>query len=262
MKVLPKRAAARLVEALLLTAPLAACAVHMEVLRDDPGETAFLTRRPWGSMVYLADTDSGVIAIDLGWRGDADAFDDGLAQIGGSVEDVGHVFITHSHRDHIAGWQVVPDATFHLHEWEADRFHRESDHLDFPSTLSEALDEPDTPAPGEIRVEPFGRDTAFALGSDTVFAYSVPGHTAGSSAYRFRDILFVGDAISYMPLLGFHGPSWFYSENREEGALNLAALYAKIEGTGVRWLCTSHGKCAELTPDLIRRTAGEGARPE
>ncbi len=256
MKAIGSGLAGRVLPTLLLAAALAACSVHMEVLSDDPGETAFLTRRPWSSMVYLAETDSGVIAIDLGWRGGDGAFDDGLEQLGRDVADVRHVFITHSHRDHIAGWQVVPHATFHVHEWEAARFHRETDHSDFPSALSEVLNEADAPSPGDVRVEAFGRDTAFALGRDTVFAYSVPGHTAGSSAYRFRDLVFVGDAISYMPILGFHGPSRLYSEDREEGELNLAALFRKIEGTGVRWVCTSHGKCAELTPEFRRRTTG------
>lgn len=41
---------------------------------------------------------------------------------------------------------------------------------------------------------PFSKDTVFVFGRDTLHAFLVAGHTAGSTAYLFRGVLFVGDA--------------------------------------------------------------------
>jgi glyoxylase-like metal-dependent hydrolase (beta-lactamase superfamily II) len=58
----------------------------------------------------------------------------------------------------------------------------------------------------------------FAVGADTVRAYVVPGHTAGSAAYLFRGVLFVGDAVTHTRAGGFAPARRGYSDDRRAAA--------------------------------------------
>ncbi len=83
-------------------------------LVDESGARVVITGGPWASMVYLAATDSGVIAIDLGWGGAERKMRQALTELGATPSDVRYVFLTHAHRDHTAAWRIVRGATFVL----------------------------------------------------------------------------------------------------------------------------------------------------
>lgn len=53
-------------------------------------------------LVYLFELESGVVLVDAGWNTEDawQALNEGLAQAGGSVEDVQAVVVTHIHPDH------------------------------------------------------------------------------------------------------------------------------------------------------------------
>lgn len=232
---------------------LSACTVNMGHMNDPPRQLAFTTAGAWNSMVYIAATDSGAVAIDLGWTTDPRGLEKALGSLGKTPADVAHVFITHSHRDHVAGWPLVSQARFHLHEDEVPLFVGEQAHRDFPSRVVERLRRPNVPAPNPLRVEAFSRDTVFDLGEPLV-AYPVPGHTPGSVAYLFRGVLFVGDAVSHMPVRGFHGAATLYSHDMELARESLRALFRDgIDPDQVEWVCTAHGKCSRPTPEFIEK---------
>ena len=203
------------------------------------------------SMIYLARVDSGVVAIDLGWWGSTRAVRRALADIGASPAAVTHVFLTHSHRDHIGAWRLVRGSTFHLAAREKPAFFGSERHEGFLPREAERLRPTDLPEEGEIAVRTFSRDTAFVFGADTLRAFLVPGHTAGSAVYLFRGILFLGDAVGYMPIGGFRPALSMFSNDADRARASLASLWERLPESGVTHACTAHAECAPFSKALV-----------
>lgn len=231
------------------------CAANPAVLRDPPRSYAATSSGPWQSLIYAARTDSGVIVLDLGWMGGSLTLREVLVEVGANPSDVAAVFLTHTHRDHITGWRQLRDATFHMSAAEVERFVGREMHAGRVPRLAESIVPSDRPEPGELDVRGFTRDTSFVLGSDTLRAYLLPGHTAGSVAYLFRRVLFVGDALSWTMFSGLRPDKPIHSDDSALNRAGVAALWEKLPEGGVDWVCTAHAKCAEFGEALI-----EGAR--
>jgi hydroxyacylglutathione hydrolase len=163
------------------------------------------------------------------------------------------VFITHSHRDHIWAWRTVRQARFHMMEAEVPLFFGERVHADIPSRAARTLRGEAGPWPGEVNVHAFSRDTAFLMGADTIRAFLVPGHTPGSTAYLWRDVLFVGDAIARPYHTGFGPAMGIFTEDRKASHEALVSLFERIRPYDVQWICTAHGKCARPDERFIRK---------
>jgi hydroxyacylglutathione hydrolase len=239
--------------AALLLGALAACTLNLRQVQDPPRSAAVATAYPWNSMVYVASTDSGVVVVDLGWYGAERALRRGLRRVGAAPEEVTGVFLTHSHRDHIAGWRAVRHARFHVAAAEVALLEGGAHHPDLPSRAGERLAGNPAPWHGEVEVSPFARDTAFVLGRDTLRAFLVPGHTAGSAAYLFRGVLFVGDAVAYSYLSGFRPAFGIFTDDPERGRASLAALWERVRPYAPRWVCTAHAKCAPADSAFARK---------
>ena len=223
---------------------LAGCSRNLEEVGQPPRSTVVTTAGPNHSMIYLARVEGGVIAVDLGWWGAGSALDDGLARLDADTGDVIAVFLTHSHRDHIAGWPRVRRAAFHMGAAEVARFTGLEEHEGWVARTADDLVAAPLPRPGELNIRPFEEDTVFTFGEDTVYAFALPGHTAGSAAYLIRGVLFLGDAASRRPFAGYVSAKHGYSDDTERSRRELADLFARIEGHDVRWACTAHGDCA------------------
>lgn len=239
--------------AALLLAALSACTLNLRQVQDPPRSAAVATAYPWNSMVYLARTDSGVVAIDLGWYGADRSLRRGLRRVGAAPEEVTDVFLTHSHRDHIAGWRTVRHARFHVSAAEVPLLESDARHADLPSRAGERLAGNPAPWHGEVRVAAFAADTAFAFGRDTVRAFAVPGHTAGSAAYLFRGVLFVGDAVAYSYLSGFRPAFGVFTDDPARSRASLASLWERARPFAPRWVCTAHAKCARADSAFARK---------
>lgn len=232
---------------------LLGCTHNLDLL-ESPDSVALTTTGTWASMIYLARTDSGVIAIDLGWTRAEERIREGLAQLGAVPEDVKYVFLTHGHRDHTGGWRVVKHARFVLGAAEVPFFTGDSAyHASLPRLGDELVDSPN-PERGEVALLPLAGDSAIALGRDTVWAFAVPGHTAGSTAYLFRGVLFGGDAINWRPFEGFHGARPEFSDNVEESRASMRALWRRMGPDRARAVCSAHGKCAVADSGLRQST--------
>src|SRR5688500_19730651 len=109
------------------------------------------------------------------------------------------------------------------------------------------------PMPGELACVPIVSDSAIMLGRYTVFAFPIPGHTAGSTAYLFRGILFGGDAVNWRPGSGFQGARPEFSDSIAQNRESLRALWDRLAEERVRIVCTAHGKCAKSDSTLRRR---------
>ena len=239
--------------AALLLAATGACTLNLRQVQDPPRSVAMATAYPWNSMVYLARTDSGVVAIDLGWSGAGRALRRGLRRMGASAEEVEAVFLTHSHRDHIGGWREVRGARFHVAAAEVPLLGGAAHHADLPSRAGERLAGNPAPWHGEVEVHAFAGDTAFAFGRDTVRAFSVPGHTAGSAAYLFRGVLFVGDAVAYSYLSGFRPAFRVFTDDPARSRASMASLWERVRPYAPQWVCTAHAKCAPADSAFARK---------
>ncbi|MDQ3389200.1 MAG: hypothetical protein M3483_06825, partial [Gemmatimonadota bacterium] len=90
-------------------------------------------------------------------------------------------------------------------------------------------------------------DTLFTFGSDTVYAFLVPGHTNGSAAYLFRGVLFVGDALSYSTSRGLKEASTVFSADLVQSRASIISLWERVQRYDVKSVCTAHAKCTEFT---------------
>jgi hydroxyacylglutathione hydrolase len=245
------RRARRGLLAALLPLLASACTYHLTALQSPARSLAFTSTGPWRSMVYAARTDSGVVLIDLGWLGAGDRLRERLPALNAVPADVTHVFLTHSHRDHVGAWRAVRGARFHLWAPEQPLFDGTRHHADVPSRLAEAVAGHAGPRPGEVVVSAWSRDTAFLLGADTLRAYAVPGHTEGSAAYLFRRVLFVGDAVARKPLQGYAGADPLFSRSTTQNRRSLLALFARVPLDSVEWVCNAHAKCSRPTDRFL-----------
>jgi glyoxylase-like metal-dependent hydrolase (beta-lactamase superfamily II) len=266
---MPHRRRHRVLSLALLALPAAVLfalpvwTLNIDLLRDPPRSWAATTTGSWASMIHVARTDSGVIVIDLGWVGAEGALRGALEKIGAAPHDVVAVFLTHSHRDHIAAWPLVRHARFYLGAAEVPRLLGEAEHRGPLTRAAEWLAATRRPAPGALDLRGFAHDTAVAFGRDTVRAYLVPGHTAGSAAYVFRGVLFAGDAATKRPLTGFRGAHPSYTDDVEASRASMRSLWARLtrDGARVATLCTAHGKCGAFDEGMRERVVETRIRP-
>lgn len=202
-------------------------------------------------MVYLARVPGGIVAVDLGWYGADGAVRRALRALGSSPAGVTDVFLTHSHRDHVGAWRLLRASRVHVAAAELPALTGARRHAGWIPRLAERLKPSALPRAGELDARPFAQDTAFAFGADTLRAFLVPGHTAGSAAYLFRGVLFVGDAVTHTRRGGFAPARRGYSDDAAEAARSLSALWARLPPGAVRHVCTAHARCSAFTADFL-----------
>jgi glyoxylase-like metal-dependent hydrolase (beta-lactamase superfamily II) len=186
------------------------------------------------------------MAIDLGWTGARRTLTRATAQLNGTPADIRYVFLTHGHRDHTYGWRAVRQATFVLGAGEVPFFTGGALYRGALPRIGDRLVKYPHPRPGELEMKPLGGDTMFVLGRDTLFAFPIPGHTPGSTAYLFRGILFGGDAINWRPWTGFAGARPEFSDDVEQSRASMRTLWTRLDSTRVRVGCSAHAKCGQV----------------
>jgi len=232
---------------------LAACTVRGPAAGPDPESPRIMAATPDRSTMYLYAVDGGFIVVDLGWIDAEQRLSEKLSAAGGSPADVVAVLLTHSHRDHIAAWRLVRHAPFYMGAAEVDRFFGVAEHGGFIPRVSDRMLGAPGPAPGAVAVRPLGGDTVLTFGRDTVHAFHVPGHTAGSMVYLLRGMLHAGDAI-YRGYIGDFRPAMIgYSDDSDEAARALALLIRRLEPFAVDSVCTAHARCSPFTAELRAR---------
>ena len=205
--------------------------------------------------MFAACTGAGVAVIDLGWWNYERGLRRMLQGLEATPRDVGFVFLTHAHRDHLAGWRAMRQATYYIAAPELSRLTGAERPRGWIPRMAEWVSPMRYPPAGELTVVTFSRDTAFVLGADTVRAYLIPGHTPGSTAYLFRGTLFLGDAVTYSRGGGFRPAKRGFSDDTRLAAASLAGLWPRLPAGGVRYACTAHAHCTPFTPAFLADVA-------
>jgi len=207
------------------------------------------------SMIYLARTADGILAIDLGWWGHRSALTRSLSRLGATPADVRWVFLTHSHRDHLAAWPMLKRPQVFVGMAEQPLLLGSAEYRAWIPRWSERLKPTESPSADSVEIVTFSQDTAFVLGSDTLRAYLVTGHTPGSAVYLFRGVLFLGDAITYTWHGGFAPAKRHVSDDTHEAAESLSRLWPRLPRNGVRYACTAHARCAPFNAKFLKDIA-------
>lgn len=173
---------------------------------------------PWGRFglySYFIDAPEPAI-VDTGIASSpAEGMVPALEQLGRSVEEVRWILLTHGHIDHLGGAKALWDLTggrakVVIHEADAHMLRSRGGHveeyavgrqkyLDNPDGVQQQTEAAEAAISGEMEptVLVRGGETLSLGGDVTVSVLPVPGHTAGSVAYRLdgQNAVFVGDAV-------------------------------------------------------------------
>lgn len=258
----PGRGARGARRAAALAALCAGCATFAGVAEgrralEVPGRAAAeTTNGANASLVYAARTSVGVVVVDLGWSGGDAALRRALERLGATPAEVVAVLLTHSHRDHVGAWPLVAHAPFWVGAGERARLLGEASHGGWIPRWADRLRRPRLPGAGALVVHELRDDTALVFGADTVRAFPLPGHTAGSMAWLLRGVLFAGDGVSHDKTSGaLRAARPAFSDDAALARRSLVRLRAAARPHGVRLVCTAHARCRPADAALWQRLA-------
>jgi glyoxylase-like metal-dependent hydrolase (beta-lactamase superfamily II) len=199
-----------------------------------------------------------VIVFDTGLDPQGKPIDAVLSALHASRDDVTDVFITHGHFDHVAGALVLPKAKIHLGAADVSMAAQKSqpDGLR-PPLLGKLLSNPPVTANA-----PMTGPVTFPVGASdpakVVKAFPVPGHTAGSYAFLYDGVLFVGDTMVLRQGRLEPTPAMF-DPHPGDNKKAIASLKAALANETVDIVCPSHSGCTPkglgkpLLDDLVSR---------
>ncbi|HET6280992.1 MAG TPA: MBL fold metallo-hydrolase [Polyangia bacterium] len=250
---------------IVLTVIVGAFAVVLRVGRgksDSPHEVkpGFSTITNMGGVyIFSARVGTKVVLFDAGADPFARPIDALLSGMQAGRQDVSDIFITHGHMDHIAGAPSFPRARVHLGAGDVGMAAGKS----LPDALMGKLMVKLAPIPPLTQVnDPLsGKTTVTVAEGKTVKAFPVPGHTPGSFAFLYDEVLIPGDIMVFKQ--GHLEPTpALFDAHPEENKAAIRSLKTQLEGETFEYVCTAHGGCTPkglgriLLDDLIKRVGG------
>lgn len=173
------------------------------------------------SYAWLVPTENGVLLIDAGLDSEAQAIKAELEARGLSAADVHTILLTHGHTDHWGGAAAFPQATVTIHEADAHLFSGSNEEGNPVLSALGGLMFGDAVPPAAY--ETFSGEQVLQIDGETFEIFPVPGHSAGSIAILWHDILFLGDSAQKGES-GLELPPEMFSENQEQIKASLATL--------------------------------------
>jgi hydroxyacylglutathione hydrolase len=181
-----------------------------------PGVVGVNTGR---SLAWLLHTKHGVALIDAGMDRDARAVLDELRAEGLSAAQVHSILITHAHPDHWGGAAAFPGARIYAGAGDVAVLQGKASLKGPMSGVLGGMMPPPLAA-----VEPLQDGRALDLDGEQVLAIALPGHTPGTTAYLWKDLLFSGDALLGHGAAAVSAPPWLFSEDAGEARRSLGRL--------------------------------------
>ena len=142
---------------------------------------------------WLIPTENGVLLIDAGHDAQGITIKEQLTQQGYSTEDVHTILLTHGHTDHWGGTAAFPKAEIYIHEADLFLFNRSEPEIQNPAiNFLQTQMTRDLIAPTVYQT--IKEDQILEIDGEQFKLISIPGHTPGSIAILWADILFLGDS--------------------------------------------------------------------
>jgi glyoxylase-like metal-dependent hydrolase (beta-lactamase superfamily II) len=152
-------------------------------VRADHGIRGYQTGQ---SFFYVVPVDGGVVLVDTGGEESGDLLRNAL-----EGERVLAILLTHSHNDHIAAAHLF-DAPTYVGPGEEDYVNGEKE---FGGFIQNLFGNPNVTAPPPKQLENVEDNAEISVGGMVFRGIHMPGHTDGSMAWLYQDVLFGGDAI-------------------------------------------------------------------
>jgi glyoxylase-like metal-dependent hydrolase (beta-lactamase superfamily II) len=205
--------------------------------------------------LYGAKSGSRVLLFDAGCDPLGRALDGLLEALHASRDNVTDLFITHGHPDHLGFASLMKGARLHAGQGDLALIDRTAG---MEPWWARPLSWLQPVAAAKITDELTGPSLIQVGAGQVVRAIPLPGHTAGSYAYLWEGVLFVGDAVVYREGKLQPGPA-FFTVDEEQSRRSLAGLAGALGGAKVEVICTGHTGCTPpseskaLLDDLIKR---------
>jgi len=175
------------------------------------------------SYAWIIPTAHGVALVDAGASPSAKSILDELARRGLSARDVHHILITHGHVDHWAGVGQFPNATLLVGKADVPLIRGEEASVSLGGRFARWTGADVAPPPRMVELE--GEQTLDVDG-EPIRYLPLPGHTPGSGAWLFRDLLFTGDSLNRWRDDWVDYASVFYTDDPAQNRASVAGLEA------------------------------------
>jgi hydroxyacylglutathione hydrolase len=180
---------------------------------------------------YVVPVDGGVVVVDTGEQPDG-------AQLRATIagRPVLAILVTHAHHDHYSSAHTFGEVPCHVGPADIDRMQGKTQHQGAAQReRRERTGGTDLLPPLPLQLVPAPDGARVFVGGETFAAVALPGHTPGSTAWLFRDVLFGGDAAMQAPA----GIAPIDARFSDEPAAAEAAV-SRLEAVPFTWLADGH----------------------
>jgi hydroxyacylglutathione hydrolase len=194
-----------------------------------------------GSITYLVDVGTGVVAIDAGFDDEAVAIKAGLRG-----RPLLAMLIGHAHLDHMAGTAAL-DVPTYVGRADAPALRGQMPFQAMAPVLGYAM----VGSPVAIGpVVPVDDGDELRFGNGRFRALAAPGHTPGSIIWLFEDVAFSSDAIVTAGDGELYVAPEIYSDDIDVAHDSMRKL---LHRSGVNWLADGHRGVMAAPQAALRR---------